>query len=341
MILRTIHVGVGGHGQWTSDVLGKDPKFKPVALVDTNAAALRVAQYRLNEMGHKSVPGFSGLTGALSQIEADALIICTPTKTHAEYARMGFAVNMHVLVEKPMTIDGAEAKALVAEADAAWVKFCVAQNYRYTAVEQTISYILAHPDHPHYPGEIRIADYVHHRYRPEPRNLDYPFAMVWDMSCHHMDSLSRWLGKAKQVTARSYAAPWTQYVHDANVSAFIEYESGAICNYVLTHDATMYQWRIALQGERGALVLTNHDKLRFYGKPGQQLASAEAESLDCEVMDCPVPEACIADDFFKYVVEDVEPGISGRRNLRTMAMCEALVRSAKNKRPVELAELKK
>jgi predicted dehydrogenase len=57
-------------------------------------------------------------------------------------------------------------------------------------------------------------------------------------------------------------------------------------------------------------------------------------------MDCEPPENCIAEDFFKYVVEDVEPGISGRRNLRTMAMCEALVRSAKNKRPVELSELK-
>src|SRR5258706_2027648 len=289
MILRTIHVGVGGHGQWTSDVLAKDPKFKPVAFVDTNAAALRVAQYRLAEMGHKGVPNFSGLTGALSQIEADALIICTPTRTHAEYARMGFAVNMHVLVEKAMTTDWVEAKALVAEADAAWVKFCVAQNYRYTAVEQTISYILGHPDHPHYPGEIRIADYVHHRYRPEPRNLDYPFAMVWDMSCHHMDSLSRWLGKAKQVTARSYAAPWTQYVHDANVSAFIEYDSGAICNYVLTHDATMFQWRIAIDGAPRAPVSTNHVKVPVYVKPLPQMTTDVIELLVFELIDWPLP----------------------------------------------------
>src|SRR5690242_16311695 len=133
MILRTIHVGVGGHGQWTVDVVGKNPKFKPVALVDSNSTAWRTAQYRLEQSGHRGVPGFSGLTGALSQIEADALIIATPTKTHAEFARMGFAVNMHVLVEKGMTMDWDEAKSLVADADTAWVKFCVAQNFRYTA----------------------------------------------------------------------------------------------------------------------------------------------------------------------------------------------------------------
>ncbi len=142
------------------------------------------------------------------------------------------------------------------------------------------------------------------------------------------------------MTARSYATPWTQYVHDANISAFIEFENGVICNYVLAHDATMAQWRISLQGERGALVLTNHNELRFYPKPGQQLGTAEAESVACDVMDFDSPEMCMAEDFFRYVVEDIEPGISGRRNLRTMAMCEALVRSAKNKRPVELSELK-
>jgi predicted dehydrogenase len=338
VILRTIHVGVGGHGQWSIDILGKDPRFKPVAVVDSHATTLRTAVYRLGQMGHKNVPGFSGLTGAMSQIEADALIICTPTKTHAEFARMGFVMNMHVLVEKGMASDWDEARALVAEADAAWVKFCVAQNYRYTVCEQTITYILGRPEHPFYPGKVSIVDYIHHRHRPEPRNFDYPYAMAWDMSCHHMDSLSCWLGPAKRVTARSYSAPWTQYTYDPNLSAFIEYQSGAVCNYVLTHDATIAQWRIVLQGERGALVLTDHERLQFFPKPGQQLGTAEA--ADCDLMDCVSPHECIVDEFFKYVVEEVEPGISGKKNLQTMAMCEALVRSAKNKRAVEMDELK-
>ena len=320
--------------------MGKNPKFKPVALVDVSATALRSAQYRLEQDGHARVPTFSGLTGALSQVEADTLVIATPTKTHAEVARMGLAANLHVLVEKGMTRDWDEARTLVSDADAAWVKLCVAQKYRYTAVEQTIAYILKNPDHPHYPGEVRIVDYVHHRYRPEPKNLDFPYAMVWDMSSNHMDSLSAWFKKPVRITARSYAAPWTQYVHDANISAFIEWENGPVCNYVLTHDATMYQWRIALQGERGALVLTDQKDLRFYPRPAQQLASAENEAVECDIMDCPSPETCVIEDFFKYVVEDVEPGISGRRNLRTMAMCEALVRSAKDRKPVELSELK-
>jgi predicted dehydrogenase len=162
--------------------------------------------------------------------------------------------------------------------------------------------------------------------------------MVWDMSCHHMDSLLCWLGPAKRVTARSYSAPWTQYTYDPNISAFIEYKSGAVCNYVLTHDANIAQWRIVLQGDRGALVLTDHERLQFYPKPGQQLG--HSEPVECDLMDCLAPHEAIVDEFFRYVVENVEPGISGKNNLRTMAICEALVRSAKNKKPVEMDELK-
>jgi predicted dehydrogenase len=161
--------------------------------------------------------------------------------------------------------------------------------------------------------------------------------MVWDMSCHHVDSLHCWLGKAKRVTAHSYAAPWTQYVHHANISAIIEYESGAICNYVLTHDANVAHWRVALQGERGALVMIDQTRLFFFPKPGQQLGAAEPQIV--EILDAPAPEQMIADEFFRYVVSDVEPGISGRRNLNTLAVCEMLVRSAKNKKAVERAEL--
>jgi predicted dehydrogenase len=338
MILRTVHAGVGGGGQSMTEVIAKDARFKPIALIETHATTLRTAQYRLEQAGHKNVPGFSGLTGALSQLEADALVIRTPTRTHAELARLALVVGMHVLVEKPLTADWDDAKALVAEADSAWSKICVAQDFRYAACEQTITYILSKPDHPFYPGDVRIVDYVRHRHRPEPRNFDYPYAVVWEASCDAVDSLSVWLGPAKRVTARSYATPWSAYGPEANLSAFIEYARGAVCNYVTTLDATAPYWRVALQGERGTLELTDHERLRFHPKPAAQ-ADAPAV-IECDVMDCLPAEQCVLDDFFRHIVEGAEVGISGKQNLQTLAVCAALVKSAKDKRAVELAEIK-
>ncbi len=45
--LRTVHVGVGARGTWPIEVMGADPKFQPVALVDLNRAFLDAAAARL------------------------------------------------------------------------------------------------------------------------------------------------------------------------------------------------------------------------------------------------------------------------------------------------------
>ena len=109
-------------------------------------------------------------------------LICTPTATHAPFARMGFEAGLHVLVEKGMTTDFALAKQLVKEGEESGVRFCVAQNYRYQPLQQTIKGILDEGTC----GTPAIVDLIHHRYRPDPRTLNYLNAMIWDMSCHHL-----------------------------------------------------------------------------------------------------------------------------------------------------------
>ncbi len=334
MILRTIHVGVGARGTWPITVMGADPKFQPVALVDLNRDFLAHAQAQLQ------LPDwalFDDLQTALSTVEADSIVICTPTVTHARFSRLAFAHGKHVLVEKGMTMDWEEAKALVREAEQAGVRFCVAQNYRYFANMATIKQLLAAPDHPHHPGTVEIVDFIHHRYRPEPRTLNYPYAMVWDMSCHHVDLLAFWLGEARRVTALSYNTSWSRYTDDANIAAIIEYANGAVCQYVLTHSATISDWRIILQGERGALRTADVPGVQYYPRPNSHLSASEP--LPCDVPQVPASEQGVADAFHRFVVEGIEPGISGRNNLQTLAMCEMLVRSARERRPVERAEL--
>ena len=334
MKLRTIHVGVGARGTWPIKVMGADPKFQPVTLVDVNPDFLAQAQAQL-QLPDSAV--FNDLQTALGAVEADAVVICTPTVTHAPFARLAFAHGKHVLVEKGMTMDWEEAKALVREAEQAGVRFCVAQNYRYFANMATIKQLLDAPDHPHHPGAVQIVDFIHHRYRPEPRTLNYPYAMVWDMSCHHVDLLAYWLGEARRVTALSYNTSWSQYAHDANIAAIIEYASGAVCHYVLTHSATISDWRIILQGERGALRTADMPGVWYYPRPGSQLGASEP--VPCDEVRLPASEQGVADDFHRFIAEGIEPGISGRNNLQTLAVCEMLVRSARERRPVERAEL--
>jgi predicted dehydrogenase len=311
-----------------------DPRFQPVAVVDVNPASAAKAQASL------ALPErarFVDVREALDAVDADAVVICTPTRTHAQLCRVAFGARRHVLVEKGMTDSFDEARSLVREAESAGVKFCVAQNYRYAATELTVSKLLKDSSNAHHPGAVRIVDYVHHRYRPEPRTLDYPFAMVWDMGCHHLDSLSCWLGEARRATAVSSNPPWSAYPHDADIHAIIEYESGAVCSYVLTHAATLGLWNITLQGERGALRMIERERVEFFPKPHKQLG--HSEPIECELVSAPVSEQGVADAFASYLLAGIEPGISGRNNLKTLAVCEMLARSARDRRAVARDEL--
>ena len=228
-VLRVIHVGAGGRGRWPLDVVGGDSAYESVALVDVNEEFLAAAREKTG-LGESEC--FSDLAEAARSVEADLAIACTPTVTHAPFARIAFEAGLSVLVEKGMTLDWQLARELVAEADAAGVKFCVSQNYRYFPVEQTMKSILGTEKY----GEPAFLDLIHHRHRPNPRTLDYKNAMIWDMSCHHYDNLVYWFGPARSVTARTFGAPWSLYApHDANVSAVITFESGVNCTYSMSH----------------------------------------------------------------------------------------------------------
>ena len=122
--LRSIHVGTGGRGTWPIDVVTVDPNWEPVALVDVDEVFLETAR---EKTGLTQAACFSSLKEAAQVVEADAALICTPTETHAPFARMGFDAGLHVLVEKGMTTDFALAKQLVKEAEGSGVRFCVAQ----------------------------------------------------------------------------------------------------------------------------------------------------------------------------------------------------------------------
>jgi|SaaInl4_135m_RNA_FD_contig_31_2740519_length_1310_multi_6_in_0_out_0_2 predicted dehydrogenase len=325
-VLRVIHVGTGGRGRWPLDVVSADPAYESAALVDVNEEFLAAAREKTG-LGESEC--FSDLAEAARSVEADLIIACTPTVTHAPFARIAFEAGLSVLVEKGMTLDWQLARDLVAEADAAGVKFCVSQNYRYFPVEQTMKSILGTEKY----GEPAFLDLIHHRHRPNPRTLDYKNAMIWDMSCHHYDNLVYWFGPARTVIARTFGAPWSLYApHDANVSAVITFESDVNCTYSMSH--------VGQNGRHLTWIHTTAGNLRSHDVSGIEFTptnSSDAEAV--EILSVPRAEQAILTDLHAYITEDIEPGISGRNNLQTLALCEATALSHERNAAIDLAEL--
>ncbi len=324
-VIKSIHVGVAGRGGWPISLATADASWQPVALVDVSAHALENAR-KVTGLGEES--SFGTLEAALEKVDADAVIVCTPTVFHAPVAEVAFAAGLHVLVEKGMTTSLAKAKELVNMAVEKELAFCVAQNYRFQPIQETMKKILDEETY----GKPAILDLVHHRHRPNPRTLNYKDAMVWDMSCHHFDNLVFWLGNVKSAIARTYNTPWSKYEHDAGVSAVLEFECGVIGNYCLTHCAQNGFYHLLIQTDAGTLRAYDVQGIQFQAAGGGQSESVELFSV-------PQSEQSVLNAFRDYILEGKEPGISGRNNLNTLAVCQAVCDAAEEGKPIYVSEL--
>lgn len=67
----------------------------------------------------------------LEDSDVDAILVCTPPSTHPEIVLQGIEYGRHVLCEKPLAIDVASARAMVAAAETAGVVFTMAAKFRF------------------------------------------------------------------------------------------------------------------------------------------------------------------------------------------------------------------
>lgn len=328
-LLRTIHVGVGNRGQWPLRFAVPAAGFQPVALVDTHPSVLAQAG-----RDHPGIPAFAELEAALAAVEADAAIICSPTQFHTTQGKMCLAAGLHILVEKGLAPTLDAARETVAAAAAAGRALCVAQNYRYQSMERTVARLINDPSHPCYIGEPFLIEYTQHRQRPHPRTLNYPFASVWDMSCHHFDTLLSWLGGGfATITAKTFGPPWSRYQHPNNTSLQLAHRSGCMVHYLHTHDAAINEIRIRIQGRLGAAVLDD-TSVRTCRRGDLQLQQEPLVSVTPEEH---LGEAGVLADFYRHAVRDEPVGISGSENLNVMALCDATCRSSVSGKTVSIA----
>lgn len=333
--IRTIHVGTRGRGRWPLDLLTADERFEPVAIVGRQPRALGA---ELALAGLTQERAYGSLDEALAEVDCDAVVVCTPVELHERDLRVAFAAGRPVLVEKCLSADWQEAKSLVAEAELAGVALVVAQNYRYSSWCQTLQHAVSGGSY----GTPMLVDLALHKYRPAPRQQDYPYAMFWDQGCHHVDLLQWILGPIAEVRVSTFSAPWSRYRDDAALQALLRFESGAVWTYLLSNVARVMEHRFLLQSKAGALSLEGDGWIWRAAAAGDDAAfgwNDEAVTVEPPLELPASGEHGVVNAFHRALTTGAQTEISGRANLETLRVCEMVRRAGESGRPVRRNEV--
>ncbi len=331
---------MGGWGRDWMSVTGPAPEVETVAWVDPDPAA-RAATLR---RGPTPALVFADLDDALDAVKADAALVTTALPGHVPVALAALDAGLHVLLEKPFGPTLADAVEVVRRAHASGRSLAINQNYRFHPAPRLAARLVADGEI----GEV-VAVEIDFR-RPlirrqdvldRHRGIDHP--LLVDMSIHHFDLLRLVLGvEPERVHIEAINPPWSEYRDPPAGYGTLVFGTGIVVSYrgswISAGARTPWAgvWRI--DGTDGSIELSSRgdpgvrDVVRIR-RPGRGVQTLPLPDVG------PIDRHGALASFAAAVATGEEPEVSGRRNLPTLALTLAAVRSATERRPVDVAEL--
>jgi len=325
MVIRVIHVGVGGRGVWPLQAFVERDDFESVALVDIKPEALAAAR-QVTGLGEDRC--FEDIDEAFRRVEADAVIVITPPQLHATQCMKAVKAGKHMLVEKPFTLSFEEARAIVRDADAQGVCVAVAQNARYTPAYATLARLVREEAY----GKPAFGLMTKFSWRPNVHHSGkMRHSYLWERGIHDLDSLrSIFNDEPVWVWGHSFNPPWSPYQHGAGTYLWLEFEHGATCGCTCTFASHKSGESLRIDCKDASLELMgNGIEVR---RPGAQ----ESEVLPLDKV--PVPESVLLDGWHQYITKGIEPPFGGHENLKTVALVEAAGIASDERRVVNLKQ---
>lgn len=134
---RRLRVGVIGLGIGRQHIEGwrQHPGAEVVALADPDAA--RLAQVG-EQAGIAPAGRWTDPQAMLDAADLDVVSVCTPNRFHRDWTLAAFAAGCHVLCEKPMAMDAAEGREMLAAARAAGRRLMINFSYRFSAQSRAL-----------------------------------------------------------------------------------------------------------------------------------------------------------------------------------------------------------
>lgn len=280
---------------------------------------------------------FASIEEGLDRSQAQAVIVALPEMIHKAAILAALERGLHVLTEKPLAIDIAEAAAIVRAARRAkGAIVMVDQNYRWRPQTQTLRKAVRD-------GRVGHVTSVGYEFRQtitrtttDAWREHMPHPYLHDVAVHHFDLLRAITGReCAEVLARGVRPAWSWYAGLPGVDAILTFDQGMSVSYtgsmVARGFTTPQDGIITLVGEGGTLRLEADQQVRSYREDRVEVIPQERMPF--------TDTAYTLREFLAAIQEGRRPETHVENNVRSFAMVAAAITSVETRQPVAVAPL--
>lgn len=336
--MKKLKLGVIGTGRigkvHIATLVQSVPQAEVVAIADVN---LNSANEISKEFSITSV--FSNYMDVINHPEVEAVVICSPTVTHARYIVDAAKARKHIFCEKPVDLSLEVIKGAINAAATAGVKLMVGFNRRFDPNFLKIKQLVA-------AGKIGDPHILKITSRdPAPPPAEYSAVsggMFMDMTIHDFD-MARYIAGSEVTEVYTKASvlvdPAIGKAGDVDTAVItLTFANGAIGVIDNSRKAVYgYDQRVEIFGSKGMACADNNypENHRYYASDGVH-ASLPLNFFMDRYLEAYANEM---KNFCDAVINDLQLPVSGNDGLMSVAIALAAKKSHLEHRPVKLTEV--
>ncbi len=326
--LRVAALGIG----WWSDVLADAAQRS--GIIDLVACYTRSEDKRRAFATKYACRAAASYEEILGDDTVEAIINTTPNGVHLETVRMAAAAGKHVFLDKPIANTVAEGREIARVCDAAGVVLSLGYQRRR---ERHFRWIKAEIDAGRF-GKLVQAEGNISRDRLGKIDLSswryqaagMPGGVMLQIGIHYVDVLEMLLGPVARVSGAS--AQLVLPGDNPDVAAMtLEHECGAISNLTASYASAGEYYMLNVYGKEASAYYDLYNGLRHF-KRGDTAPRAVAFEHNDTIRE-------ELEEFVRCIRDGGRPETDGWWATRNLAVVRAGIRSARERRVVEVAEI--
>ena len=345
--MEQVKIGVIGLGMGKAHIRGymSHPRADVTAIADPDAGRLEAVG---NEFG--IAKRYSSAEEMLGSEDLDVVSVATPNVYHKSLTILSMENGCHVLCEKPMAMNAAEAREMLDAAERYGKRLMINFSFRFTAQSEALKRQIEKGAL----GEIYFGRTVWHRRRGFPRfggwfgikELSGGGPLI-DLGVHRLD-LALWLmGYPKPVwvmagtfghLGRSAAAEQGVSFDVEDLAAgTIRFENGAVLQFEASwaaHIAEKELMETRLLGTKGGIVQRNLDEGYEFEAHLYHSEGGDQYDVSLHPPRTQVPSAM--NRFVESIVNDLPHPATGEQGYMVMQILDAIYKSAELGEPVRI-----